>query len=262
MQVRNHRHKTIIMIHGMWGGGWYWNNYVQYFESRGYVCITPTLRYHNIDPGAKPHPLLGTTSLLEYVNDLQLEVDSLGVAPIIMGHSMGGLLAQMLASRIESRALVLLAPAAPYGVMAMSPSVLRAFRSFLTTWGFWKKPHRQTFSEAACSVFNRMPSSEQRALHAKYVYESGRATAEIGLWPLDVRKASAVDETKINCPVLAVVGAEDKIIPPASVRKIAAKYGATYREFPNHAHWVVGEEGWENVAAEVSMWLNRNSRMS
>ena len=63
--------KTIVMIHGMWGGGWYWENFKHYFEEKGWQCHTPTLRYHDIDPGEKPDPGLGTISLTDYARDLE-----------------------------------------------------------------------------------------------------------------------------------------------------------------------------------------------
>ena len=91
--------ETVFMIHGMWGGSWYWQNYKNHLEARGYRCITSTLRYHDVSPKDAPHPQLGTTSLLDYADDLEKEIRALGVKPIIIGHSMGGLLAQMLAAR-------------------------------------------------------------------------------------------------------------------------------------------------------------------
>ena len=42
--------ETIFMIHGMWGGPWYWENYKDFFEQEGYRCVTTTLRFHNMDP--------------------------------------------------------------------------------------------------------------------------------------------------------------------------------------------------------------------
>jgi len=83
---------TIFMIHGMWSGGWYWENYCQFFKDRGYRCLAPTLRLHDVDPKEPPHPDLGTVSLLDYVSDLENEIRKLDHQPIIMGHSMGGLL--------------------------------------------------------------------------------------------------------------------------------------------------------------------------
>jgi pimeloyl-ACP methyl ester carboxylesterase len=88
--------ETIFMIHGMWGGPWYWENYRPVFEGEGYRCVTTTLPYHDMDPRGVPDPRLGTTSLLDYAEVLEQEVRQLGAKPILMGHSMGGLLAQIL----------------------------------------------------------------------------------------------------------------------------------------------------------------------
>ena len=75
--------KTIIMIHGMWGGGWYWENYKNYFEAKGYKCIVPTLRYHDINPKSAPPAELGTTSILDYAADLEKLIKETGGQPII-----------------------------------------------------------------------------------------------------------------------------------------------------------------------------------
>ena len=59
------------MIHGMFGGSWCWDNDRGFFERRGYRCLTPVLRYHDVDPKDKPNPNLGTVSLLDYADDLE-----------------------------------------------------------------------------------------------------------------------------------------------------------------------------------------------
>ncbi len=100
--------ETVVMIHGMWGSGWYWENFKGFFESKGYQCVVPTLRYHDMDPNGVPDPRLGTTSLLDYAADLEKLIRELHVMSILMGHSMGGLLAQILGSRGLAKALVLL----------------------------------------------------------------------------------------------------------------------------------------------------------
>ena len=124
--------ETIFMIHGMWGGPWYWENYKNLLEKEGYRCITTTLRFHNMYPKEALNLQLGTTSLLDYVSDLEQEIKQLGVKPIVMGHSMGGLLAQILGSRGLAKALVLLCPAPPAGIMALKPSVIKSFWSVQT----------------------------------------------------------------------------------------------------------------------------------
>jgi pimeloyl-ACP methyl ester carboxylesterase len=210
-----------------------------------------------MDPRDVPPPRLGTTSLLEYAEALEREIRPLGEKPLVMGHSMGGLLAQMLAARGLAKALVLLTPAAPAGIVALTPSVIRSFWSIQTTWGFWRKPVRQTFAEAAYSILHRLPRREQQETYEKFVYESGRTLFEIGYWLFDSCGAARVEESKVTCPVLVVAGAQDRITPASVVRKVARKYRAvaTYKEFDNHAHWVVGEPGWEAVAEYTLAWL-------
>ena len=124
--------ETIVMIHGMWGGRWAWENYKRFFEQKGYRCVTPTLRFHDMDPNETPNPQLGTTSLLDYAEDLEKEIHNLDTMPILMGHSMGGLLAQILGSRGLAKALILLTPASPRGILALKASVIKSFWSTLT----------------------------------------------------------------------------------------------------------------------------------
>jgi non-heme chloroperoxidase len=251
--------KTIIMIHGMMGGGWYWENYKSYFEGKGYHCITPTLRFHDMDPKGTPDPALGTTSLLDYADDLIEEIEKLGEKPVIMGHSMGGLLTQIVGSRVQAEALVLLTPASPAGINILKPSVIKTFFSTQLKWGFWHKPMRLTFKEATYSMLQLLTPEEQRAVYDRYVYESGQAAFEMGFWLLDRKKASRVDESKITCPVLVIAGTLDRITPHSVVQKVAEKYRAvsTYKLFDNHSHWVVSEPGWEEIADYVNSWLEQ-----
>ena len=252
--------KTIFMIHGMWQGPWCWDNYSGFFQARGYRCIPATLRHHDMDPQATPPPQLGTTSLLDYAGDLEEEIRQLDEKPIVMGHSMGGFLAQVLGSRGLATALVVLTPAAPAGIMAVKPSVIRSFWSVLSKWGFWRKPVRQSFEGAEYATLHLLSPEERRQVYDKCAYESGRAVSELGLWLLDPSGASRVDEPQVTCPVLVVGGAEDRITPVSITRQIAEKYSSvcTYKKFADHAHYVLAEPGWEEIAAYVYGWLEQS----
>ncbi len=248
--------KTIVMIHGMFSASWVWEKYVPFFEDVGWRCITPTLRHHDIAPGDPPPSELGTTSVLDYAEDLEGLIRGLDEKPILMGHSMGGLLAQMLAARGLASAAVFLTPAAPSGVLALSPSVLRSFLGPLTTWGFWKKSFRPTFKSALYAFLEGFPEEERRGVWERMVYESGRAIFEIGLWPVDGRHATRVDAEAVTCPVLVVAGGRDRATPPFAVRKVAKRYAtAAYHELPDQAHWVLAQTGWQDVAALCARWL-------
>ncbi|MEE8434729.1 MAG: alpha/beta hydrolase [bacterium] len=251
------QHGTIVMIHGMWGRAEIWGEFRTYFEARGYRCDAVTLRHHGGDPAAPPHPELGTTSILDYAADLEKTLRQYPEPPIVMGWSMGGLLAQMLAARGLAKAVVLLMPAPPAGVFALKLSVIRGFLSGLTRWAFWRKSHRQTFGEAAYSMLHLMPENERRPIYDAFGYESGRAAAEIGFWLLDRTRASRVDPAQVTCPVLVVAGKEDRIVPASVVKQVARRYRAEYVEMENHAHWVVAEPGWRDVAAVAADWLEK-----
>jgi pimeloyl-ACP methyl ester carboxylesterase len=245
------------MIHGMWGGPWCWDGWRARFEAAGLACIVPALPYHDADPRDPPDPRLGRTSVLDYADALAAQVRALEQPPIFVGHSMGGLLAQLLAARGLARALVLVAPAAPAGVLALSPAVLRSFWPILTRWGFWRLPVRPGLDQARYALLHRLPVAAQQAVHDRFVHESGRAVFEIGLWPLDRHHASRVDATQVRCPVLVLAGREDRITPVWALRRVARRYGAaaTCIEFERHAHWLLAEPGWEAVADAALSWL-------
>lgn len=254
----------ILLIHGMSGTPTGWDNFKRTFEARGHVVHAPTLRHHDTVAGAEPDPALATTSLLDYAADLEALIRTLPEMPVIVGHSMGGLLAQMLAARGLCRAAILLTPAAPSGINAITWSVLRIGWRTLVTWGFWRKPAMPTYGEARWGIFHLVDETEARRLYADMVPDSGRAIFEIGFAALDRRRASYVDPTKITCPLLIVGAAEDRMTPASVIRKIARRYAgkAEYVELPGHGHWVLGEPGWERVAERCADWIERSMARS
>jgi len=250
------KEQNIVMIHGMWGGGWYWEQYKNFFTEKGYQCHTPYLRYHDVDPKAKPDPRLGTTSLLDYAEDLEnyIKKKDFYERPVLMGHSMGGLLAQILGARGLAASLVLLTPAPPKGIFVMKSSVIKTFLPVLFKWGFWKKPHALPFKNAVYGMMHLMSENDQKKYYNRFVHESGKAATEIAFW----MQAARVDESRVKCPILVVAGKEDRITPAPMVKKIANKYGAfpdDYKCFDGHAHMVICEPGWEDIAGFVWEWL-------
>jgi non-heme chloroperoxidase len=254
---------NIMMIHGMWAGGWAWNNYLQIFSKVDCTCLTPTLRHHQAAP-IQPPAELGYVSLGDNVKDLQDEIEKLDHLPILIGHSMGGILVQMLAARGLAKAMVLLSPAPPQGINVISSASLRMFQESFKHWGFWQKPTRPTFRDATATLLDHLPKDEQRCTYEQLVHESGRAACEIGFWFLDKHHVKYVDTSKITCPVLLIAGSEDRIHPPAVMRKVALRYKpySTYYEFHDHGHWLIGEPGWQMIANYIIDWLKEKELIS
>lgn len=245
----------VLMIHGAFCGGWAFDEFRTAFEDEGYRVLTPTLRYH--DCGQSPPAVLGTTSILDYAHDLAQEIVALDEPPVLVGHSMGGLLAQILAARTKPRALVLLAPSPPWGML---PSTLYEYTSasaMFLAGDFWSKPIRPSFDIAASHALDRLLPAERRKVFARFVPESGLATFEILYWALDAKRATMVHASDVTCPVLCFSGRHDKVNPPPTVRRIARRYRARadYEELDGHSHWMLGEPGWEKIALRAMEWL-------
>ena len=214
------------------------------------------MRFH--DSGREPPAALGKTSLIDYASDLEKLIKTLPETPILVGHSMGGLLAQMLAARGLARACVLLAPSAPWGVLPSTLFEVASAQTLLLTGDFFSGPIAPNSRVARANALDKLDKEERRAIYARFVPESGLATFEVMQWALDMRRASHVRARDVACPVLCLVGSDDRINPPSTVSRIAARYQgrALFEQFDGFSHWLIGEEGWEKIAARALGWLD------
>jgi pimeloyl-ACP methyl ester carboxylesterase len=254
--------ENVVFIPGMWGTARCWDGFKPYFDERRFVCRPVTLPWHDQkEKGSQADwERLGEASLTEYVEALRKQLELLTPKPIVIGHSMGGWIAQKLAAEGLVKAAVLLAPAPPAGIRALDIPIL---------WRFWRphlwailraQPMRPTFKRASYAMLHCLPPDKQQAVFNNFVFESGRAAREIGLpWIYIVKKPSAVDQSKVTCPMLIMAGTEDRITPVRVARRVAAKYaGAAYRECPGRAHWLMDEPGHEEVFDHLLRWLEEH----
>jgi alpha-beta hydrolase superfamily lysophospholipase len=245
----------VMMVHGMCCTGAVWDRFREFFETRGTRVYTPTLRPHARGPiGERPNAELRDLGFAEYIADLEAEIARIeretGQTPAVIGHSMGGLLAQILAERNRLRAAVFISPSAPVGVgtfpWRLSWSLIRAAHK-LKLMPIAIAPKRRMAERA---VFHLLPPADRAAAHAAMVHESARAFVDIG--------HCRIDERKIRVPVLTVAATRDRIVPAALVRLTAKKYsaiGGEFREYPEHGHWLYAEPGWEKPAQDIHDWL-------
>ncbi len=252
---------TVLFIHGMWGDGHQWRGWRDIFETKGYATLAPTLRHHDVDPRGEAPAELGKVSLLDYVADLEAEIAKLPDRPVVVGHSMGGLIAQILVSRGQARAGIFVNPAPPSGlpgmVELMMPSVLATLMGKTLGPALTDRPFRLSFGQAAYSCLNNMPKAQQEEAYEKWVWESGRVLFEIAWWFLNRSHASRVDTGMASAPTRTIACAHDRITPKPVVARIAARYrrrGGSYRVYDNHAHFVISEDGWEAVAEDCAAW--------
>jgi pimeloyl-ACP methyl ester carboxylesterase len=244
----------VVMIHGGFSGPWVWDDFAARFRSAGHAVETPALRFHGPQ---KPSPALATTSLVDYAADLEALIASMKTPPILIGHSMGGLLVQMLAARQEIAAAILLAPSAPWGVPPSTLFEIGMAQSLMLRVGYWSTILEPNFDIAAAHSLDRCPRDQRDRLFKRFVPESGRATFEVLHWGLDMGRASEVDVRKVRSPLLFLTGGADRISPPGTVKRTAALYGdrAHCEVIPGMSHWLIGEPGWEQVCDRALSWI-------
>lgn len=251
--------RTILMIHGYGCAGDAWDTAAKRLRAEGYRVETPTLRAEQRKTAA-PGAGLATLSLADYVADMSALAAALakqdGEAPIVFGHSMGGMIAQKLAEADLVSAAVLFAPASSAdarGAPKLSPvftflNVVMTPRPETKAVKMWKTGFKW-------GVLNAVPASRHDALYAKAVYDSGRALADLA-WPdKDPNRTVTVDAEKVRAPILVVAGALDRTTPVGDLRLVGAKYGSDYVEYPNNAHWLIDEPGSDIILDDVVAWL-------
>ena len=248
--------KTVVMIPGAFCGGWCFADFVPVFAEHGWRCHTPDLRFHIPGAGANPDPRLAGTGVADYTSDMARLIEGLDDVPVLIGHSMGAIVAQQLAARGLARALVLLAPGAPWGILPSTDDEFALAQGLMRAAPFRDKALSPSFEVARKDSLAGLAPDAQRRVFDQFSAESGRALFELFFWMFDKERATAVDAGNVRCPVLVVAGSEDKVISAVTGRKIAQLYaGATFREAAGRGHFLIMEQGSRQLAQSCSDWL-------
>lgn len=238
--------KPVVFVHGLGGGTWGWENFQSYFAARGRVTCAPELPYH----GTERDPRLGDYSVETFALYVSAALAALGDC-FVVGHSMGGIIAQKLAETTPNAGYVFLCSAPPW-------SLLR--RDY---WPMWKHILRHPLRGAIQAirqqpmvldealeeelVNNRLSPAQRHEIYSKDVPDSGRASLQMALGLVKV------DERPIQAPCLVVGGLADGLIPAREQERIAARYRCPLKLF-DRGHMLILEEGWEEVADYLLRW--------
>lgn len=261
------RGSTIVLVHGAWMTPLCWEKMQSHFEARGYTCLAPTWPHKDLPiDELRKHPpeALAGLGVTEIVDHYERIIRGLEQPPILVGHSFGGLFVQMLLDRGLGAAGVAIDPAPPRGVLPLQWSVLRANSGILFTWRGWRKIVRMSPRAFSYAFVNTLPVAEQRRVFDRYVVpETGRIFFQAGLAPLDRRHATRVDfRNARRAPLLIIQGARDHVVAPGMVQANFRKYAYSaartdFKLFAGRDHWIIAEEGWQEVADYIVQWLQQ-----
>ena len=245
-EMAGHVKPPILFLHGVFGKPSLLEPWRVYFEARGFEVHAPAL------PGRDPtrDDVLAATGIQDCFDVVLAAYDRLSSPPIVIGHSMGGLLTQKLAAARSPRAAVLLASIPPgilWPQVKVLPHLFPLLPRILAGRAFF--PSERTLRRVPLSTLS---TAEQDALIPELVRDSGRVFREMSMGAPSTR----VDAAQVACPVLCVSAGQDRNVAQWISRRIAARYRAEHQVHPGLPHWIIAESAVDEVAPPVLTWLN------
>ena len=252
--------KTIVLIHGLFVNNTSWADWKTYFENQGYTVHTPANPGHEGNPAnlrKNIRPELTKVGFEDVVNNIVKLIDTLPEKPIVIGHSLAGLVVQKLIELDKAVAGVSIDGAPPKNVLApwqtikMVLPVVNPFKSGTPYMGTKEWYHK--------AFFNNYTKSESDAFYDEIAVPESRKIA----WDSLLKPFAKVDFRKAHNPLLFIGGENDTIFPAAFTKKIAGSYKdknstVDFKAFPGRSHFIAGEKDWEEVAGYTLNWIAKN----
>jgi non-heme chloroperoxidase len=258
--------RTVVFIHGLWIHASSWQPWMQLFNERGYNTMNPAW------PGdaatvegcrANPQPI-ANRGVVEIADSYASVIASLPEPPIVIGHSFGGLIAQVLLGRGIAAACVAIDPAPIKGVWQLPLSALKASFPVLGNPFNLSKAISLTFNQFRYGFANAVPEQEARELYDRWTIPAPARP----LFQAATATFNPSSETKVNTanttrgPLLITGGEKDHIAPPILGKASSKKYNPAvvtdFILFEERGHSLIVDHGWREIADYALGWLNKN----
>jgi pimeloyl-ACP methyl ester carboxylesterase len=258
--------QPVVFVHGLWLLPSSWDRWATMFEEAGYTTLTPgwpddpeTVEEAKAKPDVFAHKTVG--QIADHVDDV---IGGLSKPPVIVGHSFGGLLAQILAGRGLASATVAIDPAPFRGVLPLPISALRSAAPVLSNPANRNRAVPLTYEQFRYGFANAVTEDEARELYDTFaVPGSGAPLFQAAAANLNPRTEAKVDsENPERGPLLIISGEKDNTVPwaiaNASYKKQARNEGVTeIVEIPGRGHALVIDSGWREVADTALAFVAR-----
>jgi alpha-beta hydrolase superfamily lysophospholipase len=255
----------LILIHGAWLSSNSWDTFAEYFENRGFAVSAPEWprKQGDVENLRKDADEIEGLGLTEIVDHYASEIQALDEPPVLIGHSYGGLIVELLLDRGLGRAGVAMSPAPPKGILVLPFSTLKAAAPALAHPSKWHGVVTLTPEEFTYGFVNTFSPEDASAAYEKYaVPETGQIFYEAGFANFHLHPPTELHFKNGDRAPLLIVGAEKDHTVPASVsHKQYKKYEKSdaqtdYVEYPGRPHLMMVAEGWEEIAAGIESWID------
>ena len=257
--------KTIVFIHGLWIHASSWQPWMDFFKQNGYDTINPpwpgdsaTVAECRANPGA-----IANRGVTEVADSYAKVIAALPEPPIVIGHSFGGLIAQVLLGRGIAAAGVAIDPAPMKGVWQLPLSALRASFPVLGNPFNFKKAKSLTFAQFRYGFANAVPEEEAHELYERWTIPAPCRPLFQAATATFAGKETKVDTANTTRGPLLITGGEnDHIAPPILGKASAKKYNSSvltdFKLFEGRGHSLIVDHGWKEVAEYALAWLKKN----
>lgn len=250
--------KTVMLIHGAWLTPAAWDQFRRRYQVRGHTVVVPPWPLEDLPLDRLrqwPPAGLGALTIGRIVDHYETLIRALAEPPIVIGHSYGGLIVQLLLDRGLGAAGVALDPAPIRGVRPSARTLLSAV-PVLLAWRGWSRVLTMRFARFARDVAQTLPETEKRPAYDLYVAPTpGRIYYQAAL---GIGTRVRPDNPK-RPPLLLIAGEADRTISPSVVEAAyrvqrRAASATEFRTFPGRSHFLLAEPGWEEVADFAIDW--------
>jgi pimeloyl-ACP methyl ester carboxylesterase len=256
--------KTIVFITGAFVSNKCWDEWQTYFQSKGYTTIAPPWPHKDASVAElrSRHPHhdveLARLTLKELVDHYVKIITELPEKPIVMGHSYGGMLTQIMVNRDLAAAGVAIHSIPPQGVFPYEFSFLKAGWKSLGVFTSLDETYMMSFEDWQYAFVNGMELEEQHKAYDTYTIPESKTIARGAL-----TDAAKVDYTKEHAPLLFTAGDTDHITPAHLNNRNFNAYEKNnsvldYKLFPNRNHFVLGLPTWKEDADFILDWIDNN----
>ena len=238
----------LLFVHGAFAGAWCWaEHFMPHFAQAGYCCYALSVRGHGESEGRGQ---LSLHSMRHYVDDLAQAIGHIGSPPVVIGHSMGGLVAQKYLERAALPAIVLIASVPPHGLMPASVSLALLKPQLINELNRLLFTGRASLEAMRQALFSGPIALDRLSRYYGLMQpESPRVIWDMTFFDLP-------QLWRIRMPPLLVLGAErDAMVPSQQVELSAQTYGTRAEIFPGMGHAMMLDVGWQKVADRIIGWL-------